>query len=107
MKSRFFTRHILASRLPGGGWFIATACAIGLTFFGEQLLPQAIGVLLIAALLPGTLWVGVLVPRAIDLSLIERALYAIGLGYAHLVIVLLALSYLPGGLSRWLVLGTF
>ncbi len=107
MKSRFFTRHILASRLPGSGWLVATAWAIGLTFFGEQLLPQAIGVLLITALLPGALWVELLVPRAVNLSLAERALYAIGLGYAHLVIVLLALSYLPGGLPQRLVVGTF
>ncbi len=85
---------------------LALAAVLAL-LLDPPLLVQAVAALLLTALLPGALWGELLVPRASGVSLAERALYAIGLGYAHLVIVLLGLSYLPGGLSRWLVLGTF
>ncbi|HMN28621.1 MAG TPA: hypothetical protein PKE45_10750, partial [Caldilineaceae bacterium] len=62
---------------------------------------QAIATLVLAGLLPGALLVELLIgwgaPR---LAAMERAVLSIGAGYSSMVMLMLLLSYLPGGLSR-------
>ena len=54
----------------------------------------------LAALLPGALLTALLLGNHADrLSLGERVVYSVGLGYGVLVLTLLGLSYLPGGLT--------
>ena len=42
-----------------------------------------------------------------DVDNLERLVYAVGLGFTSSVVVMLCLSYLPGGLARWQVLVAF
>lgn len=66
------------------------------------LLGQTIAVILITALLPGYLLVQLIVGRTESPpALAERLLYSVGIGYSSMVIAMLALSYLPGGLTWW------
>ncbi|RIK25510.1 MAG: hypothetical protein DCC55_40555, partial [Chloroflexi bacterium] len=58
--------------------------------------------LLLAGLLPGALLVELLVGRCkAPPTLGERVVYSVGLGYTSMVTILLALSYLPGGVTPW------
>lgn len=69
---------------------------------------QSIAALLLTSLLPGALLTELLVGRsAAPPHLWERALYTVGVGYSCLVLTTLALSYLPGGLTHWQLLGAF
>lgn len=57
--------------------------------------------LLLAGLLPGTLLVELLIGRGkAPPALGERIVYSVGAGYTSIVTILLALSYLPGGVTR-------
>jgi hypothetical protein len=58
--------------------------------------------LLLTGLLPGALLVELLVGQSKAPPTIgERIVYSVGLGYTSMVTILLALSYLPGGISPW------
>jgi hypothetical protein len=64
--------------------------------------------LLLTGLLPGALLVELLVGRSkAPPTFGERIVYSVGLGYTSMVTILLALSYLPGGLSSWQTLIVF
>lgn len=72
------------------------------------LLLQCIASLFLTCLLPGALLTEVLVGRSDSPPhLWERVLYSIGAGYSCLVLTALVLSYLPGGLTHWQLLGAF
>ncbi|HYN89650.1 MAG TPA: hypothetical protein VER55_14040, partial [Ardenticatenaceae bacterium] len=71
-------------------------------------LARGLSALLLTALLPGWLLVEWLVGTSeAPPDPWERVLYATGTGYALMVLVMLALSYLPGGLARWQTLAAF
>ncbi|MEZ4859969.1 MAG: glycosyltransferase family 39 protein [Caldilineaceae bacterium] len=62
---------------------------------------QAASVLLFTGLLPGLLWVELLVGRSqARPTWAEYLLYTVGAGYANQVVVMLFLSYLPGGVTQ-------
>ena len=61
----------------------------------------------LAILLPGLLLVELLIGPRSDAGLGERFAYGVGAGLALLVLLMLALSYLPGGLSFTLVAASF
>ncbi len=97
---------------PYGYWWLATALLIlsahGILLTPAPLLLTALATLLLAALLPGMLFVEWLVGRsAAPPTPWERALYSVGVGYANMVIIMLGLSYLPGGVSHWQTLLAF
>lgn len=72
------------------------------------LLLQGAAILLLAGLLPGALLVELLVGRCdATPTRWERALYSIGVGYSCITLVMLGLSYLPGGMGRWQTLLAF
>jgi len=72
------------------------------------LIIQALAVLILAGLLPGLLVVELLIGQSpAPPSLGERLLYAVGAGYAVIVLVMLGVSYLPGGIVRWQTLLAF
>ena len=63
---------------------------------------QAVGVLLLTALLPGLLWVDLLVGRSSrPPTTFEYLLYAIGIGYSNMVILMLLVQALPGPVAWW------
>lgn len=69
---------------------------------------QTIGLLLLVGLIPGLLWVDLLIGRSTaPPTLAEYWLYAIGMGYSHLVLLMLALQYLPGPVATWQTLLAF
>lgn len=82
---------------------------VGLALLGHlllladlPLLLQAVAVLLLTGWLPGYLLVAWLVGQSDDPPTpAEAILYAIGAGYGVMVMVMLLLSYLPGGVTRW------
>ena len=75
---------------------------------GAPLWLQALGVWLLGCLVPGYLLTDLLVGASVaPPTPLERGLLTLGSGFALLTIVLLALSYLPGGLVPFLVYGTF
>lgn len=78
---------------------LATHIAI---FSNLPLIWRTVTVLILTGLLPGLLLVDWIVGH-IDqtLSFPERLLYSFGAGYACMVLVMLGLSYLPGGIARW------
>lgn len=96
---------ILFQTFPPSSWFWLWALALLLQFFLLALVPllgRTIAVLILTGLLPGYLMVQLLVGRqATPPPLAERLLYSVGMGYSWLVIGMLALSYLPGGLTWW------
>ncbi len=66
------------------------------------LVVQTSAALLLTGLLPGWLLVGLLVGQSeAPPALGERLLYAIAGGYGVIVILMLGISYLPGGVARW------
>ncbi|MEM7129915.1 MAG: glycosyltransferase family 39 protein [Chloroflexota bacterium] len=72
---------------------------------------QAGAIFLLTGLLPGILVVDWftqgLTKRISLLSKGEQALYSIGIGYGVIIVVMLLLSYLPGGIERWQTLLIF
>ena len=75
-----------------------------LLFAPAPLIGQAVAVLVLTGLLPGLLLVELLVGQSeAPPSLGERILYAIGAGYALMVLVMLGVSYLPGPVASWQV----
>jgi len=69
---------------------------------------QAIGILLFTGLLPGLLWVELLVGRSSAApTMAEYLLYAIGIGYSNMVILMLLVHYLPGPVAFWQTLLAF
>lgn len=69
---------------------------------------QAVAVLILTGLLPGLLLVELLVGQSeAPPALGEHILYAIGAGYGIMVVVMLLVSYLPGGVKAWQTFGTF
>lgn len=74
-------------------------------------LPLIIGgaaALTLAALLPGILLVELMIGRPFRRpSPLEHVLYCVGAGYSIMVVVMLVVSYLPGGLERWQTLLAF
>lgn len=68
------------------------------------LLVQTWAALVLVGFLPGALLVELLLGQsAAPPAGWERVLYAIGVGYGVITVVLLALSYLPGGVAAWQV----
>lgn len=79
-----------------------------LIFSPVPLLLKTCALLLLTGLLPGALLVEMLIGRsAAPPPLAERILYSIGAGYSSMVLIMLAISYLPGGASRPLTLLVF
>ena len=79
-----------------------------LIFSPVPLLLKTCALLLLAGLLPGALLVEMLIGRsAAPPPLAERILYSIGASYSSMVLIMLAISYLPGGASRLLTLFVF
>lgn len=68
--------------------------------------PTVTGVLLLGILLPGTVAAAWLL-RQVFPTWLEFALYSLGLGYTLYVLVLLALSIVPGDLAPWQVIVAF
>ncbi len=72
------------------------------------LLLKTCALLLLTGLLPGALLVEMLIGRSeAPPPVAERMLYSIGAGYSSMVLIMLAISYLPGGASRPLTLLVF
>ena len=75
---------------------------------GQPLYLAASAVLVLTGFLPGLLLVELLVVRSVaPPTLVERLLYAIGCGYGIMVLVMLLVSYLPGGVAVWQTLLAF
>ncbi|MBX3013966.1 MAG: glycosyltransferase family 39 protein [Caldilineaceae bacterium] len=69
---------------------------------------QLVGILLFTGLIPGVLWVEWLVGRSkAPPPLTEYLLYAIGLAYSNLIILMLLVHYLPGPVAVWQTLVAF
>lgn len=69
---------------------------------------QAVGLLLLTGFIPGLLWVDLLVGRSsAPPTVAETILYAIGIGYSNLVVLMLAVQYLPGPVATWQTLLAF
>ena len=69
---------------------------------------QALAVYVLAGLLPGLLLVDALVGQSEAAPTPwERILYAIGAGYAVMVMVMTGLSFMPGPLTEWQTLLAF
>lgn len=90
-------------------WVLAAALAAhGVLFWAPGAVAQSVAALVLAGLLPGILIVDLLVGRsAAPPAPAEAFLYAIGVGYGVIVMAMVLLSYLPGGIDRWLALATF
>lgn len=88
---------------------LALALVANLLLLGPlPMLVQALAALLLAGLLPGLLLIEWLVgASAAPLPRWERTLYAIGVGYAILVMGTLLVSYLPGPLTRLHTIAAF
>ncbi len=87
---------------------LAAVAAHALLFTPAPLLAQSVAALVLTGLLPGALIVALLLSRCdAPPSLAEFWLYAVGVGYAVMVVGVLLLSYLPGGLAGWVVLFGF
>jgi hypothetical protein len=72
------------------------------------ILLQGVAALLLTGLLPGLFLVDLLLGRSDSPpSRGEFGLYAIAAGYALIIVIMLLLSYLPGGLTQWMILATF
>ena len=91
-------------------WLVLAVAAATNVFLMLDL-PQpirAVAALLLTGILPGVLAVDLLVGRSgSPPDPWERALYATGASFTSIVIVMLAISYLPGEPNRWLVLAVY
>ena len=77
-------------------------------FLPLPMLAQAVAALAVAGAIPGCLLVAALVGRsAARPDPFEWALYSGGAAYAVMVVVMLLVSYLPGGPTRWQTLLAF
>jgi 4-amino-4-deoxy-L-arabinose transferase-like glycosyltransferase len=85
---------------------LALLCNILILWRPSRLLVFAAG-LILAGLLPGYLLTRVLLPRNHALKRSEGAVLNVGLGYAALTLGTLVLHYLPGPLTRTLVLAFY
>ncbi len=87
---------------------VVALLAHSLLWLDLPLLLQAAVALILAGLLPGLLLVEVLVGQSeAPPALGEYLLYAIASGYTVMVMVMLLISYLPGGVARWQTLAGF
>jgi hypothetical protein len=92
---------------------LLTLLAILALVHGLLLLPlpfalQALDILLLSGFIPGLLWVEVLVGRSTaPPTIAEYLLYAIGIGYSNLVILMLLVHNLPGPVAFWQTLLAF
>jgi hypothetical protein len=90
---------------------IILAVALGahlLLLVPQPLLLPATAVLILTGLLPGSLLVELLVGRSTaPPDRWERILYSIASGYAIMTLVMLLVSYLPGGVTGWQTLLAF
>lgn len=69
---------------------------------------RSVAALVLTGALPGVLLVEWLVGRSdAPLETGERALYSVAAGYAVMVLVMLGVTYLPGGVARWQTLAAF
>ncbi len=90
-------------------WVVAAAAVAHLLIFLPlHMVVQAAALLVLAGLLPGLLLVEAMVGRSdAPPALGERVLYSVASGYGVMVLVMLGLSYLPGGLSGWQTIAAF
>ncbi len=96
--------------LPNQGWLLLAIGAIAhlVLWLPAPLAVRAIAALTIAGGIPGYLWVMAWVgqqpaaPRGW-----ERWIFVMGSAYGLMILGMLALSYLPGGVSQWQSLGAF
>ncbi len=92
--------------MPRFAWWTAIGLGIAgianlIIFSPIPLLLKSIAVLILTGLLPGALLVEWLVGQSdAPPPVWEQILYTVGAGYSSMVIITLALSYLPGGLTR-------
>lgn len=90
------------------GWSLfAAALAHILLWVGQPLLIPAVAALVLTGLLPGLLFVELLFGRRTSPTWAERFLYGLASGYGIMVVVMLLVSYLPGGVSWWQTLLAF
>jgi len=73
----------------------------------DSLVMQAVAGVVLLALLPGGLLTGLLLGQDESLDVVERVVLGVGLGYACLVLGALLLHYLPGPLTRTLLLAPY
>ena len=80
---------------------LLVALATHLTLLGQPYPAlQAINLLLLTGFVPGLLWVELLVGRSsAPPTLAEYLLYAIGMGYSHMIVLMLLVHYVPGPVS--------
>lgn len=109
---RTHTNQLARIHALQGYWWLATALlallAHGILLTPTPLLLKALATLILAAFLPGALFVEWLVGRSTaPPTPWERILYSVGTGYANMVLVMLGLSYLPGGVAQWQTLLAF
>lgn len=90
------------------GWsLVVAALAHLLLWIGQPLIVPAVAALVLTGLLPGLLFVELLFGRHTPPTWVERILYGIASGYGIMVVVMLLVSYLPGGVSWWQTLLAF
>ena len=90
------------------GTLVAALLAHLLLWVAVPLMVKAAAALLLTALLPGWLLVTLLLRGSdADSDWGTHAVDAIGGGLALTVVIMLLLSYLPGGITGWLVLTVF
>ncbi len=99
MKARRFTLLVVISLAAGLHLLL---------WLPLPLIVQTAAALLLTGLLPGALLVEWLVGCSeAPPDRWERALYSVAAGYGVITLVMLAVSYWPGGVARWPVLGVF
>jgi hypothetical protein len=87
---------------------VTALAAHGVLFWAPGLVAQSVAALVLAGLAPGILIVDLLIGDGeAPPTPAEALLYGLGVGYGVIVVVMLALSYLPGGIDRWLALAVF
>jgi hypothetical protein len=102
----------LSTPFRGHGRFVLPALLVVLAHLAIWLAPfhvvKACAALVLAGFLPGLLLVELLLRRsASPPGEGETLLYGAGLGYGVIVLVMLLLSYLPGGIEWWMTFITF
>ncbi|HUV93829.1 MAG TPA: glycosyltransferase family 39 protein [Anaerolineae bacterium] len=94
------------NRLHLGTWLAALVLVLAnvVIWATDSLVMQAVAGVALLILLPGALIAGLLFGQDASLDAVERTVLAVGLGYACLVLGVLLLHYLPGPLTRTLLL---
>ena len=97
------------NRLRAGTWLavIVLVLANVVIWATGNLILQALAGVALLILLPGALLTGLLFGQDASLDALERTVLAAGLGYACLVLGALLLHYLPGPLTRTLLLAPY